>query len=95
LSFESLDEALRAGLEVIDIREAREVAEMPLPIAAGRHVPLATLLHGAAALAPTARILLVCARGARSLAAAHELRGRGLASVYSLRGGVLGLVART
>ncbi|HEX7416774.1 MAG TPA: ThiF family adenylyltransferase [Steroidobacteraceae bacterium] len=95
LSFESLDEALRAGLEVIDIREAREVAEMPLPIAAGRHVPLATLLHGAAALAPTARILLVCARGARSLAAADELRGRGLAAVYSLRGGVLGLVART
>ena len=41
------------------------------------------------------RYLLICARGSRSLAATRILRERGLAEVYSLRGGVLGLpVAR-
>jgi sulfur-carrier protein adenylyltransferase/sulfurtransferase len=95
LSFDSLDEAWRAGFQVIDIREAREVAQTPLPLAAARHLPLATLLHGDAALEPGGRMLLVCARGARSLAAALELRGRGQPYVYSLRGGALGLAART
>jgi rhodanese-related sulfurtransferase len=38
--------------------------------------------------------LLVCARGARSLATTQALRERGLATVFSLKGGVLGLRER-
>jgi rhodanese-related sulfurtransferase len=37
------------------------------------------------------RYLLVCASGKRSLAAAQELRSRGYAEVFSLRGGIAAL----
>jgi adenylyltransferase/sulfurtransferase len=88
ISFESLDQALSAGFEVVDIREPREVAAIPTPVTKARHIPMAELLHGKATPAPTDRILLVCASGKRSLATAQELRSRGVAEVYSLRGGI-------
>jgi rhodanese-related sulfurtransferase len=55
---------------------------------------MAELLHGQPPFAPTSKTLLVCASGRRSLAATQELRERGLADIYSLRGGVKGLQAR-
>jgi adenylyltransferase/sulfurtransferase len=55
---------------------------------------MAELLHGQPAFAPAGKTLLVCASGRRSLAAAQELRERGFADIYSLRGGVKGLQAR-
>lgn len=91
LSFDSLERALAAGLEVVDIREPHELARVATPCATARHLPLAQLLHGEAAMSPAGRYLLVCASGKRSLAAAHVLRSRGYAEVFSLRGGIAGL----
>ena len=87
IDLQSLAEAAALGLEVIDIREAGEIAATPL---AARHVPMAALLADASVLSPGARYLLVCASGRRSLAAARELRKRGL-SVRSLAGGLVRL----
>jgi adenylyltransferase/sulfurtransferase len=94
LSFDSLDQASDAGFDIVDIREEQELRETPTPSSQSRHVPLAQLLHGRPAFAPTRKTLLVCATGRRSLAATQELRDRGLADVYSLRGGVKGLRSR-
>jgi rhodanese-related sulfurtransferase len=87
IDLQSLAEAAALGLEVIDIREAGEIAATPL---AARHVAMAALLADASVLSPGARYLLVCASGRRSLAAARELRKRGL-SVRSLAGGLVRL----
>jgi adenylyltransferase/sulfurtransferase len=95
LEFEALDDALEQGYGIVDIRESRELLEQPTPAARSRHVPVGQLLHGDGAPDPATRCLLVCARGGRSLAAARELRSRGYANVYSLRGGILGLMQRT
>ncbi len=48
----------------------------------------------ASALDRSAKYLLVCATGKRSLAGAQELRARGFESVYSLAGGVAALEQR-
>ena len=94
VSFDSLDDALAAGFEIVDIREPREMAETPTPSTRARHIPMAELLHGQPAFTPTGKSLLVCASGRRSLAATQELRARGLRSVYSLRGGIAELKRR-
>jgi adenylyltransferase/sulfurtransferase len=88
LDFPSLAQALEQGFTVIDVREPREVLAAPAPAARVRHLPLQELLHGAAALEPAAKYLLVCASGKRSLAAAQELRARGFTQAYSLPGGL-------
>jgi adenylyltransferase/sulfurtransferase len=95
VEFDSLDDAEAKGLAVIDIREARELEDLPTPSASARHIPMAQLLHGTPALASGGKYLLVCASGKRSLAAAEELRSRGFSAVYSLRGGVAELARRT
>jgi len=95
LSFDSLEDAEAQGLSVIDIREARELAETPTPSAKARHIPMAELLHGSQPLATTGKHLLLCASGRRSLAATEELRSRGQNNVYSLRGGVAALARRS
>ena len=91
LEFADLAEARHRGLQLIDIREAREIAVAPLPGAA-LAVPMDELLAGRN-LPADGRYLLVCARGARSLATAETLRERGLEQVYSLKGGVHALAA--
>src|SRR6202789_2013207 len=75
LALPSLSEAVRRGFDVIDIRTAREVAEHP---AAARHIAIPILLADPSLLPRAREILLVCASGKRSLAAARELRKRGL-----------------
>jgi adenylyltransferase/sulfurtransferase len=84
IELESLDAAAARGLEVIDIRNADELARRP---AAGRHMPMPALLADSSALAASGRYLLVCASGKRSAAAARELRTRGF-DVASLAGGL-------
>ncbi|MGH8199210.1 MAG: ThiF family adenylyltransferase [Steroidobacteraceae bacterium] len=91
LRFDSLEQALAAGLEVVDIREPHEVARAATPCSRASHLPVAELLHGDTALAPLGRYLLVCASGKRSFAAAQELRSRGYVQVFSLRGGIAAL----
>jgi len=83
----SLAAAAERGLEVIDIRTAEEVAARPAGI---RHIPMANLLANPALLEPARDVLLVCATGKRSLAAAQQLRGRGI-TVRSLAGGLQNL----
>jgi adenylyltransferase/sulfurtransferase len=95
VEYESLDDADAEGLQIIDIREASELVDMPTPSGNARHIPMAELLHGNTKLAPSGKYLLVCASGRRSYAAAEELRSRGFAEVYSLRGGVSGLARRS
>lgn len=93
VEFVSLDEALEQGFDIIDVREARELAEVPTPAEHALHIPLAVLLHGAPPLARTEKHLLICASGRRSLAAAQELQAQGYTNVYSLRGGIAALRA--
>lgn len=92
LSFESLEEALAAGFEVVDVREPHELARLATPCSRARHLPVAQLLHGRPDLPAGNRYLLVCASGKRSLAATQELRSRGYAQVFSLRGGIAALM---
>lgn len=87
LVLSSLAEAARRGLDVIDIRTAEEFAERPTPV---RHIPMAVLLASPREISAEREYLLVCASGKRSLAAARELRKRGLA-VRSLAGGLQNL----
>jgi adenylyltransferase/sulfurtransferase len=91
LSIDPLEQALAAGFEVVDIREPHELARVATPCAGARHLPVAQLLHGPPALPAGGKYLLVCASGKRSLAAAQELRSRGYARVFSLRGGIAAL----
>jgi adenylyltransferase/sulfurtransferase len=91
LSFDSLEEALADGFEVVDIREPHELARLATPCSSARHLPIAQLLHGRPDMPPANRYLLVCASGKRSLAAAQELRSRGYGRVFSLRGGIAAL----
>ena len=82
--------AAATGYALIDVRELREVREAPIA-AASRHIPLAVLLADASTLDPERKYLLICARGARSKAAAEHLRSHGFPHAYSLSGGLAGL----
>jgi adenylyltransferase/sulfurtransferase len=87
IALPSLADAARRGLEAIDIRTQEEIAVRPT---GARHIAMPVLLADPALLAPGREFLLVCASGKRSLAAARELRKRGL-KVHSLAGGLQGL----
>jgi adenylyltransferase/sulfurtransferase len=87
VSLRSLSEATRRGYEVIDIRTREEFAARPT---AAKHIAMPVLLADPGLLTPGREFLLVCASGKRSLAAARELRKRGLAA-HSLAGGVQNL----
>jgi adenylyltransferase/sulfurtransferase len=80
----SLGDAAQHGLAVVDIRTAEEVAERP---SGAPHIPMMNLLANPALLEPAHQVVLVCATGKRSLAAAQELRRRGI-PVRSLAGGL-------
>jgi adenylyltransferase/sulfurtransferase len=88
ITLHSLDECRAQGLVPIDIRGADEIAEWP---SGTRHIPMAALLAAPDVLSPGSRYLLVCASGARSLAATRELRRRGFV-VHSLAGGLRSLL---
>jgi molybdopterin/thiamine biosynthesis adenylyltransferase/rhodanese-related sulfurtransferase len=92
LEFASLQEARAAGYLLVDVRDARERDQEPMP-APGLHLPMAKLLSDAASLAVDQPYLLVCATGKRSTAAADLLRSQGLRACRSLRGGLRALKA--
>ena len=94
LEFDTLDQAHEAGFDIVDIREPHELQQSPTPSTHARHLPMAQLLHGQPPFEPTRKTVLLCATGKRSFAATQELRDRGVADVYSLRGGVKALQAR-
>src|SRR5665213_2333513 len=94
VAFSSLDEATEQGFVVVDVREPQELQAWPIPCKSARHVPMRTLLYGDSGLDVDGKYLLVCAVGQRSLAAASELRARGMHAVFSQAGGVAALAAR-
>jgi adenylyltransferase/sulfurtransferase len=91
VGFERLDEAVRAGYSLIDVRDAGELIAEPLPVEGAMHLPMSKLLAGAPELDGDRAYLLVCATGKRSGAAADLLRSQGLRGCRSLRGGHKGL----
>jgi adenylyltransferase/sulfurtransferase len=94
VTFASLDDAAAQGYVVVDVREPQELQAWPTPCRSARHIPMRTLLYGDSALDVDGKYLLVCAAGARSLAAASELRARGMRAVFSQAGGVAALAQR-
>jgi molybdopterin/thiamine biosynthesis adenylyltransferase/molybdopterin synthase catalytic subunit/rhodanese-related sulfurtransferase len=92
IEFGALSEAHAAGFSFVDVRDARERADEPLP-APALHLPLSKLLTEAASLDRDARYLLICASGKRSAAAAALLRSQGFKDCRSLRGGLRHLKA--
>jgi molybdopterin/thiamine biosynthesis adenylyltransferase/rhodanese-related sulfurtransferase len=84
MEFGSLGAAIDGGYDVVDIRSAEEFAAQPTK---ARHIPMSALLANPALLKPGREVLLVCASGKRSLAAAQELRRRGIGA-RSLAGGL-------
>jgi|HigsolmetaAR201D_1030396.scaffolds.fasta_scaffold00071_21 molybdopterin/thiamine biosynthesis adenylyltransferase/molybdopterin synthase catalytic subunit/rhodanese-related sulfurtransferase len=88
VTFPELRLAVNAGFKVIDIREPEEVRSQPISQTPSLHIPMAQLLANDDGLTRDERYLLVCARGARSRAAAEHLRERGFPNAYSLKGGL-------
>ncbi len=84
----SLTAAVAAGYRIVDIREPMECAFEPLPVTGQEALPLGRVLDGALTVAPGRPVLLVCAHGVRSRAAAEFLRARGHRDVWSLEGGL-------
>jgi molybdopterin/thiamine biosynthesis adenylyltransferase/rhodanese-related sulfurtransferase len=89
MTWVSLSAAAEHGLRLIDVRTDEEVAARPAGARPGEvlHIPMPALLGNPGLLGPPGEILLVCATGKRSLAAAIELRKRGVAA-RSLAGGL-------
>lgn len=85
LCFDDLRVAEQQGLQLIDIRDHKEIVQVPLPLPSVPHRPMLELLAGDN-LPQAGRYLLICSRGQRSLTAARRLRERGL-EAYSLKGG--------
>jgi hydroxyacylglutathione hydrolase len=73
------------GLQLVDIRNAGEVASGMLPGA--RHVPLAELVRRLGELDAERPTVVYCAGGYRSSIAASLLRSRGFADVSDILGG--------
>ena len=86
----TLERAQARGFQIVDIREPAECIATPTLIECIR-IPMADLLMNPAVLPRSAGVVLMCARGRRSLATALELRHAGNANVWSLRDGVAGL----
>ncbi len=71
---------------LVDVREARELAEASIPGA--KHVPLSQLRRNVPDLPKDKVILCICRSGRRSIPAARQFLKRGYAEVYSVRGGL-------
>jgi adenylyltransferase/sulfurtransferase len=87
VTLESLSAAGERGLTVVDIRTPEEFAAHPT---SARHLPMADLLADPELLPQGATLVLLCASGRRSAAAARELRKRGIIA-RSVAGGLTGL----
>lgn len=74
--------------DVVDVREPSEWSTGH--IANARLVPLAEIRARPREVLPRDGVIFICARGARSLAAARVAESVGLSDLYSLEGGTLG-----
>ena len=91
-SFESVSasEAARLrdeGAQVVDVRETHEWRSGHIP--GSLHLPLRSVAkRGPAELDPGRPVVVVCASGHRSKAAAGTLAGLGFGAVYDVHGGL-------
>jgi rhodanese-related sulfurtransferase len=76
---------VESGADLVDVREPSEWAQGRIPGA--RHVPLGDVMRDPERHLPRDRIVFVCARGVRSLAAATAAARIGRTEVYSMDGG--------
>jgi molybdopterin/thiamine biosynthesis adenylyltransferase/molybdopterin synthase catalytic subunit/rhodanese-related sulfurtransferase len=74
-----------ARFRIVDLRETEELAEHPLPQA--HHSPFSRFDAANPSFDASKPVLLVCAAGRRSQAAAQQLRAQGWEDVFSLIGG--------
>lgn len=76
------------GLELIDVREADELAIASIPGA--RHIPLDQIPHAGEVLRSIAQseLLVLCHHGVRSAMACRILRDAGFRSVRNVSGGI-------
>ncbi|MDQ0756237.1 rhodanese-like domain-containing protein [Arthrobacter sp. B3I4] len=88
ITAQELNEQLKNGsdAQVVDVREAAEVAEGM--IADARHIPLGELPARLGELDKTRAVVAVCRSGRRSAAAADQLAAAGFTS-YTMTGGML------
>jgi adenylyltransferase/sulfurtransferase len=78
-----------ARYRIVDLREADERSEHPLPQAF--HAPFSRFDAANPAFDASRPVLLVCAAGRRSQSAAQQLRAQGWNDVFSLIGGAKSL----
>ena len=90
VGFDELAASLAAGAPVIDVRMPDEYEEMHVPGAA--LLPLPDLARRADEVPRGERVYVICATGARSLAAAEALNNAGWDAV-SVAGGTKGWAA--
>jgi rhodanese-related sulfurtransferase len=81
------ERAARSDLQLVDVREAWELAIAAVPGAL--HVPMAEVAARLAELDPGREIVVMCRSGGRSLAVARALEAHGYARVANLSGGIL------
>lgn len=79
-------ERLRQRYVFIDVREDWEIAMQPITGAV--HMPMSNFDLSALTAGPEQELLVICAKGMRSLNAAEYLRSRGWEKAYSLAGGI-------
>ena len=76
---------LDSRLQLVDVRSPQEKAEGTIPGA--REIPLPALTDSLVVLDPTAPVVVYCASGYRSMAAASVLRASGFDDVSDVLGG--------
>ncbi|MEX0907103.1 MAG: molybdopterin-synthase adenylyltransferase MoeB [Gemmatimonadota bacterium] len=77
-------------LLLVDVREPFEWDIANLGEYGARLIPLGDVLERADEIDPTAEIVLYCRSGSRSAGALRQLRARGYARVWNLKGGING-----
>ena len=75
------------SVDIIDIREAQELASGTIPNA--RHIPMASLPMRIDELPRDKQVVMVCRSGARSGHACAWLMQQGFNNVLNLRGGMM------
>lgn len=83
---------LSDGFQLVDVREADEVAQGTLPEAI--HIPLGDVPVRMNELDSSKSVLLLCRSGARSASAGQFLVQNGFSNVTNLSGGMLAWDAR-
>lgn len=89
VTLDELEDAIKRGFYVLDVREQDEWNEGHVPGA--KHIPLGSLQERIAEVDDATRVFVICRSGKRSLDGAGILEENGIDSV-SVAGGTLGWI---